>query len=53
MGKKVVDAAANYAVPSTEMVKPNHGGQLFKTDSDVVRPEKRLIVSRDLDELPS
>ena len=44
--KKVVDAAADYAVPSTKMVKPNHGGQLFKTDSDVVKHEKTANCSR-------
>ena len=46
IGKKVVDAAADYAVPSTKMVKPNHGGQLFKNDIDVVKHEKRLMVSQ-------
>ena len=46
IGKKVVDAAADYAVPSTKMVKPNHGGQLFKTDIGVVKHEKKANCSR-------
>ena len=52
IGKKVVDAAADYAIPSTKMVKPNRGGQLFKTDIDMVKHEKRPTVPEYVNELP-